>query len=193
MSCTSNIWKVSWSPISLQFCKWTPISSHDAMPVFAIGEWLSTLRQSRGWQGSNLRVLENWDVLDAIWEVLLLGPVRCSQGALSNGLWSSGKTEENACRQMGNLNFWSISGLGQMVKIFSHLSNVYIRFYVVYAVYGQMGTSFHHLSKLYVEDIWKNSLSFIWFIFCYLLSHFAKWCVCLVISINFDEWCSWCK
>ena len=82
------------------------------------------------------------------------------EGELSNGLRSSGKTEENACRQMGNSIFWSISGLGQIVKRFSHLSNVYIRFYAVYAVYGQMGTSFHHLSKLCAESgQMENSLS----------------------------------
>ena len=73
-------------------------------------------------------------------------------GELSNGLRSSGKTEENVCRQMGNSNIWSISGLGQMVKRFSHLSNVCIRFYVINAVYGQMGTSFYHLSKLCAES-----------------------------------------
>ena len=73
-------------------------------------------------------------------------------GGLSNGLRSSGKTEENACRQMGNPYFWSISGPGQMVKSFSHLSNVYIRFYEVNAVYGQMGTSFYHLSELFAES-----------------------------------------
>ena len=75
-----------------------------------------------------------------------------SDGALSDGKRSSGKTEENACRQMGNSNSLSISGLGQMVNIFSHLSNVYIRFYEVNAVYGQMGTSFYHLSELFAES-----------------------------------------
>ena len=99
-------------------------------------------------------------------------------GGLSNGLRSSGKTEENACRQMGNPNFWSISGLGQMVKSFSHLSNVYIRFYEVIAVYGRMGTSFYHLSELFAESGQTENLYLIYWIYLFK---------CLVSSKKLDK------
>ena len=38
-----------------------------------------------------------------------------------------------------------------MVKEVYQMSNVCMRSYEVYAVFGQMGNSFHHLSKLCAE------------------------------------------
>ena len=84
--------------------------------------------------------------------------------------WERGKTEEplfwcqlnavkpssvnwkNACRQMGNTNYWLIRDPGHLGKWFDHLSNVFIGAYAVKAVYGQMGNSFSHLSKLCVKS-----------------------------------------
>ena len=46
---------------------------------------------------------------------------------------------------------FKFSGLGQMVKGVHQMSNICMRSYEVYAVCGQMGNSFHHLSKLCAE------------------------------------------
>ena len=72
----------------------------------------------------------------------------------------------------GRIQFLDIFGSWSFGRMFYHLTNIYC------TIWTNGRILFYHstMCPSYAQslDKWKSSISFIWSIFCYLLSHFAK-------------------